>query len=128
MTAQFRSWAFAKVLSLDFLASPQQSVIVSEMSKNVSCSAWNKDISAADCHNTKFSLLICFPIITDELITAAVLKHSNSKSNNISKDVIEEWIKVLRLGGKDVPAEKISKPVHYRLTNSIPKLLFIFFE
>lgn len=88
---------------------------------------WNKDINAADCHNTNFSLLICFPIITDELITA-VLKHSNSKSNNIRKEVIEEWIKVLRLGRKDVPAEKISKPVHYRLTYSIPKLLFIFFE
>lgn len=61
-------------------------------------------------------------------MTAAVLIHSNSKSNNISKDVIEEWIKVLHLGRKDVPAEKISKLVHYHLTYSIPKLLFIFFE
>lgn len=33
-------------------------------------------------------------IVAAELITAAVLKHSNSVSNNISKDVIEEWINV----------------------------------
>lgn len=64
------------------------------MSKITSCSAWNKDVNAANCRNAKSSQLVCFPIITAELITAAVLKHSNSVSNNISKDVVEEWINV----------------------------------
>lgn len=68
-----------------------ESIVVGEMSKITSCSAWNKDANGADCRNAKSTQLVCFLIITDELIIAAVLKHSNSVSNNISKDVIEEW-------------------------------------
>lgn len=71
-------------------------IIVSEMFKITSCSAWNKDINAADYCNPKSSQLVCFPVITAELITAALLKHSNSVSNNISKDVIEKWINVTK--------------------------------
>lgn len=37
-----------------------------------------------------------FPIITAELVTAAVLKQSNSVSNNIIKDVIRECLSLLK--------------------------------